>query len=87
MRTTVTLDADVERLIRDAMKERSLSFKAALNEAVRRGLRGAPRTPHRKFQQKTFPMGAVQSFPWEKALAFAEALEDEGVRGKLDLQK
>ncbi len=27
MRTTVTLDPDVERLIKDAMRERSISFK------------------------------------------------------------
>jgi hypothetical protein len=37
-RTTVTLDPDVEQMLRDAMHERRLSFKQALNEAVRRGL-------------------------------------------------
>ena len=37
MRTTVTLDPDVERLIRDAMRERAISFKEALNEAARIG--------------------------------------------------
>lgn len=41
MRTTVTLDPDMERLIRDAMRERAISFKEALNEAVRIGLRGS----------------------------------------------
>ncbi len=39
MRTTVTLEADTERLLRSAMREHNLSFKAALNDAVRRGLR------------------------------------------------
>ncbi len=38
MRTTVTLDADTERLLRGAMRERSLTFKAALNDAIRQGL-------------------------------------------------
>jgi hypothetical protein len=38
MRTTVTLDPDVERLVKDAMRERGLSFKQALNEALRRDL-------------------------------------------------
>lgn len=38
MRTTVTLDAETERLLRKAMAERGLSFKAALSQAVRRGL-------------------------------------------------
>jgi hypothetical protein len=35
MRTRVTLDSDVEKLIRDAMRERAIPFKQALNEAVR----------------------------------------------------
>lgn len=39
MRTTVTLDADTERLLRAAMRERNLTFKAALNAAIRQGLR------------------------------------------------
>ena len=38
MRTTVTLDADTERLLREAMRERNVSFKAAINDAIRRGL-------------------------------------------------
>ena len=39
MRTTVTLEADTERLLRGAMRERNVSFKVALNDAIRRGLR------------------------------------------------
>ena len=41
VRTTVTLDADTERLLRGTMRERNLTFKAALNEAIRQGLRKA----------------------------------------------
>jgi hypothetical protein len=37
MRTTVTLDPDVERLLRKAVRERGISLKEALNEAVRAG--------------------------------------------------
>ena len=40
MRTTVTLDADVEPLLRDAMHERRQSFKETLNQAIRAGLAG-----------------------------------------------
>ena len=49
MRTTVTLDPDVERLIKDVMKERAISFKEALNEAARAGLRGKERKRPQKF--------------------------------------
>ena len=38
MRTTVTLDADVEQRLREAMRRQGKSFKATLNDALRRGL-------------------------------------------------
>jgi len=38
MRTTVTLDKDVERLLREAMHRSRKSFKATLNEGLRAGL-------------------------------------------------
>jgi hypothetical protein len=41
MRTTVTLDPDVEQLLRDSMQRRRLSFKEALNQAIRTGLSNA----------------------------------------------
>jgi hypothetical protein len=88
MRTTVTLDPDVERLIRKAMLKRQVSFKQVLNEAVRDGLKAASRRPaNRRFVQKTFPLGAVQHFRWDKALAVAEALEDEEYCRKLEVPR
>lgn len=38
VRTTVTLDADTEQMIRRQMRERGMSFKEALNDAIRRGV-------------------------------------------------
>ena len=87
MRTTVTLDPDVERLIRDAMRDRDISFKKALNEAVRIGLRRNGPQRVRKFVQKTFGMGASQEFRWDKALAAAAAIEDAELSRKLTLRK
>lgn len=40
MRTTVTLDKDVERILREAMHRSRKSFKQTLNAAVRAGLGG-----------------------------------------------
>lgn len=37
MRTTVTLDPDTEQIIRRRMRERGISFKEALNDAIRSG--------------------------------------------------
>ena len=40
MRTTVTLDHDVEQLMRDAMRQTGQGFKVTLNQAIRNGLAG-----------------------------------------------
>ncbi|MEX2261289.1 MAG: hypothetical protein WD696_05025 [Bryobacteraceae bacterium] len=86
MRTTVTLDPEVEALIRAVMKDRGLSFKDALNSAILAGLT-ANRPRHRRFVQTTFSLGAEQNFRWDKALAASEAMEDEELGRKLSLQK
>jgi hypothetical protein len=87
MRTTVTLDPDVEVMLRSAIRQRGLTFKEALNEAIRSGLsRPKPRSKP-KFRQKTFSMGREQLFRWDKALAIADAIEDEELARKLSLRK
>ncbi len=73
MRTTVTLDPDVEAIIRTAMSEHGISFKRALNDAIRRGV--APRRQGR-FTTPTFAMGEPR-VPLTKALALAADLEDD----------
>lgn len=87
MRTTVTLDPDVERLIKHSMRERGVSFKEALNQAARSGLTRPKPGRTRPFVQKSFSMGAGQDFRWDKALAIAEAMEDEDLSRKLAVRK
>lgn len=87
MRTTVTLDADTERIIRNIMRARGVSFKNALNDAVRAGLAPAKRKGGRRFTQKTYSLGAEQNFRWDKALTAADAVEDEELSRKLALRK
>ncbi len=80
MRTTITLDPDVDQLIKRAMRERGLTFKQAVNEAIRAG--------------ETTPQGdATATFPTykmgppkvdlTKALSLAAQLEDEEIVRKL----
>jgi hypothetical protein len=59
MRTTVTLDPDVERLLRDAVRQRRQSFKQVLNHAIREGLqpRGDARKARKAFRVAARPMG------------------------------
>jgi hypothetical protein len=87
MRTTVTLDPDVERMLRAAIRQRGISFKDALNEAIRTGLSRPKSRVSSKFRQKTFSMGDEQNFRWDKALATAGAIEDEEFVRKLSLRK
>ena len=77
MRTTVTLDPDVQALLKRAMREQDRSFKQALNDAVRAGLRkpaGAAAKPAR-FVQRTFKLGRPL-VDLTKANALAGELED-----------
>lgn len=74
-------------MIRKSMRERGLSFKEALNEAIRSGLAQAKPLRKRQFVQKSFHLGAEQYFRWDKALAVADAMEDEELGRKLSLRK
>ena len=58
MRTTVTLDEDVERLLREAMHRSRSGFKETLNAAIRTGLgRKSPGTKRPPFVIQARPMG------------------------------
>ncbi len=73
VRTTVTLDPDTAALIRRRMSERGISFKQALNEAIRAGAgdnRAAP------FRTATAALG-VPVVNLDRALQLAAELEDE----------
>jgi len=87
MRTTVTLDPDVERVLQTAMRERGVPFKQALNDAIRAGLMRESSHRKRRFVQKTYSLGSEQNFRWDKALAAAEAIEDEELSRRLTLRK
>jgi hypothetical protein len=86
MRTTVTLDADVAARLRRVARERGISFKEALNQAVRAGL-DPTRRPGRPFRQRTKPMGLRPGLRIDKALQLAAALEDEEIARELELRK
>jgi hypothetical protein len=87
MRTTVTLDPDTARMVRALMRDRGVSFKHALNDAIRAGLASTKASAARRFTQKTYPLGAEQNFRWDKALAVAESIEAEELSSKLVLRK
>lgn len=86
MRTTVTLDEDVAAKLQQVARERGVSFKAALNGAVRDGLAaGAPST--RSFRVQARPLGIRPDIDVDKALSLAAELEDTEILRKLELRK
>ena len=58
MRTTVTLDKDVEQMLRDAVHHSRASFKETLNTAIRTGLGRSPAKADRApFTVNAKPLG------------------------------
>lgn len=79
MRTTVTLDPDAEQIVREAMAAKGLSFKQALNDAIRAGARARVDVA---FNTPTLDMGKP-AVDVTKALALAGELEDKEIVGRL----
>ena len=80
MRTTVTLDADTAQLVRRRMAERGISFKEALNDAIRAGAQASgPSTP---FRTQTVAMG-TSTVNLDRALQVAADLEDDELVRKM----
>jgi hypothetical protein len=74
MRTTITLDPDVEALLKKVMRERGLSFKETVNSCLRAAL--SPTVPGVDYVFPTFDLGA-QTVDTVHALRLASDLEDE----------
>ena len=81
----MALDADVVAALQRAARERGSSFKAVLNDAVRRGLSGQPST--RRYRTPSRDMGLRPGIDVDKALAQAAADEDAEILRKLVLRK
>lgn len=82
MRTTVTLDADVEQLLRDAMQQRRQGFKEALNQAIRAGLSSAGvGVADQPFTVRAQPMGLRAGIDPGRLNQLADELESDAFVG------
>ena len=83
MRTTVTLDEDVERLLRQAMQRSRSGFKETLNTAIRTGLgRKTAGTKRAPFIIKARPMGLRPGFDPAGLNKLADELEVDALLAK-----
>ena len=79
MRTTVTIDDDAERLLRQAMRQTGESFKATLNRAIRRGLVDTvPVADEKPFVVESQPMGLRPGIDPTKLQDLADEMEVAG---------
>lgn len=81
----MTLDPDVASALEQAARERRVSFKQVLNDAVRAGLRPAHKP--RPYRLTTRRMGLRAGVDLDKASALAADLDDREVMRKLELRK
>ena len=82
MRTTVTLDPDVEARLREVARERGISFKEALNSAIRAGLMAARGA--REYRTPSRSLGLRPGINLDKALQTAGDLEDAEIVHELE---
>jgi hypothetical protein len=75
MRTTLTIDPDVESLLEQEVQRSRLPLKQVVNEALRRGLTRAPARP-RKLQLKVFDSRLRPGYDPAAFNHLADELED-----------
>lgn len=80
MRTTLTLDDDVARLVAEATHREKRSTKAVINEALRRAL--GPRES-RPYRAPVFEAGLVPGVDAARLNQLADELEDDSFVEKL----
>lgn len=82
MRTTVTLDADTEQLLRERMARRGVSFKQALNDSIRDGNPRPGRVDRPATTVRSLGRPAVNL---DRALHVVAEMEDEELTRRLQL--
>ena len=86
MRTTITLDDELAKTLRRRAADSGRTFRSVLEEAVMRGLQAPP--TKRKYRLRSASLGGpVPGVELRKALALAEAIEDDEIGRKLALRK
>ena len=88
MRTTVQIDDDLLRDLKEQAHREGTSLAKLINRVLRRGMsaREQANRPARPYREKTFRMGEPR-VNLDKALALAASLEDDEVREKLVRRK
>jgi hypothetical protein len=88
VRTTLTIDDELMKEIREEAHTKGLPVKEVVNRALRAGLREYNRPKSAKpYKCRTFSLGYPPLADLDRALDLAERLESEEIARKLALRK
>lgn len=85
-RTTIDLAPDIDARLRALARERGMSLKDVINEALRAAANPA-QSRKRKFAMPSRPLGLRQGIDLDKSLQLASRLEDDELVRKLEMRK
>ena len=87
-RTTLTLDPDLARSLRQRAHDSNRSFKDVVNDTIRAGLSLARQPRRRAYRLTAQHLGGVRpGIDLNKALQLAATLEDAEIARKLEMRK
>ena len=75
MRTTLTLDDDVAKLLEKKARKSGHSFKQVVNETLRLGLNPAPQPPRKPFKVKPWNLQLPPGLSFDNVEELIELLE------------
>jgi hypothetical protein len=82
MRTTITLDADVDQMLKAEIRRSGTTFRQAVNQAIRRGLADSHAVERKAFKLRPRRLSLRQGIDPAMLQHFEEDLEIEAFVGK-----
>jgi hypothetical protein len=88
MRTTLTIDDGLAKALKELAHKSNKPFKQVVNDILRAGLSAAQERPARSYRLKPASLGGVSpGIDLDRALALADAIEDQEIAAKMRLRK
>jgi hypothetical protein len=88
MRTTITLEPDLARALRQRAKDTDRTFKDVVNDAIRNGLTRARDVRRAPFRVVAYHLGGVcPGVNLDKAIQLAASIEDAEIARKFEMRK
>lgn len=88
MRTTLTIDDRIAKALKDLAHRSNRSLKDVVNDTLRAGLDARAERKAKPYVMRPVALGgALPGINLDKALALADAIEDQELAAKLQLRK